>query len=203
LQLKRSWEEKRPPRGGPGRSHTGVGSRRRGSLLVLRHFWRVPPGSGGEAIFRGRGVLRVACLVSSGARRVFESSGSGGSRIRGVVGEHSKGEETQESIGRWRGATRVSCERIREGRNASKQVKLAVSGEFTVRAQFVREAGLRVGEKGGHSRPGRPGKRVKAWESAETGGDKARAVRRGTRVDNCRGAGEPREGRAILARGTL
>jgi hypothetical protein len=84
-----------------------------------------------------------------------------------VVGEDSSGEETQESIGRWRGATRVSSERIREGRNASKQVKLAESGGFIARAQDVREVGLRVGGKGGHSRSGMPGKRTKVWESAK------------------------------------
>jgi len=50
-----------------------------------------------------------------------------------VAGEHFKGEETQESNGRRRGATRVGSERIRKGNKASKQVKLAESGEFTVR----------------------------------------------------------------------
>jgi hypothetical protein len=84
-----------------------------------------------------------------------------------VVGEHSREEETQESIGRWRGATHVSSERTREGRKASKQVKLAVSGESSLEFRVVREAHLRVSEKGAHSRPGIPGNRVKAWESAK------------------------------------
>jgi len=47
-----------------------------------------------------------------------------------VVGEDFRGEETQESNGRRRGATRVDCERIRKGNKASKSVKLAVKGGF-------------------------------------------------------------------------
>jgi len=42
-----------------------------------------------------------------------------------VVGEDSREEETQESIGRQIGATRAGCERIREGIDASKSMKLA------------------------------------------------------------------------------
>jgi len=165
----RSWEEKRPPRRWSGPApHRGrkppTGFAWGASALLAGPTWV----GGSRRSFGVAEVLWVACPVSSGAGCVFELSGSGGSRIRGVVGEHSRGEETQESIGRWRGATRVSRERIRKRRNASKQVKLAVGSEFVVRAQFVREAGLRVGEKGGHSRPGTPGKRVKARESAET-----------------------------------
>jgi len=76
-------------------------------------------------------VLRVACHVPSGAvARVQVLAAWAGPRLRGVVGEDSRGEETQESIGRWRGATRVSSERTCEGRNASKQVKRAESGGF-------------------------------------------------------------------------
>jgi hypothetical protein len=42
-----------------------------------------------------------------------------------VVGEDLGEEETQESIGRQVGATRTGRERIREGIDASKSVKLA------------------------------------------------------------------------------
>jgi len=152
LQLRRSWEEKRPPRGGPGRPHTGVGSRRQGFLGCFGTFGESYPAWGGEEVFRDLGgpLGRGSCAFGrSGASS--SPSGLGGSRLRGVVGEDSRGEETQESIGRWGGATRVSSERIREGRNASKQVKLAESGGFIARAQDVREAGLRVGGKGAHS----------------------------------------------------
>jgi len=169
LQLQMSWEEKRPPRGGPGRPHTGAGSRRQGFLGVFRHFLESPTRLGGsKRSFGISEVLWVAGHVLSGAvSRVQVLAAWAGSRLRGVVGEDSSGEETQESIGRWRGATRVSSERIREGRNASKQVKLAESGGFIARAQDVREVGLRVGGKGGHSRSGMPGKRAKVWESAK------------------------------------
>jgi len=44
----------------------------------------------------------------------------GGSRTRGVVGEDSRGGKTQESIGRGRGATYVTSERIRGRIKASK-----------------------------------------------------------------------------------
>jgi len=60
-----------------------------------------------------------------------------------------------------------------------------------------------VSEKGTHSRPGKPGNRVKAWELVETAGDKTKAVRHGMRVDNCREASGPRERCTILTRGTL
>jgi hypothetical protein len=49
----------------------------------------------------------------------------GGSRTQGAVGEDSRGEETQESIGRQDGAARTGRERIRRGIKASKQAKLA------------------------------------------------------------------------------
>jgi len=76
-------------------------------------------------------LLRVAGHVPSGAvSRVRVLEAWAGLRLRGVVGEDSRGEETQESNGRWREATRVSSERTREEKNASKQVKLAESGGF-------------------------------------------------------------------------
>jgi hypothetical protein len=48
-----------------------------------------------------------------------------GPRIQGEGGEGSRGAETQESIGRRLGATRVCRERIRRRIKASKQAKLA------------------------------------------------------------------------------
>jgi hypothetical protein len=45
-------------------------------------------------------VLRVASLESQDEGNVLRLSGLGGSRIRGVEGEGSRGEKSQESIGR-------------------------------------------------------------------------------------------------------
>jgi hypothetical protein len=86
---------------------------------------------GSKRSFGISALLWVAGHVPSGAvARVRVLAAWAGLRLRGVVGEDSRGEETQESNGHWREATRVSSERIREGRNASKQVKLAESGGF-------------------------------------------------------------------------
>jgi hypothetical protein len=46
-----------------------------------------------------------------------------------VVGEDSRGERNQESIGRQDGATRTGRERTHRGIEASKQVKLAECGD--------------------------------------------------------------------------
>ena len=51
-------------------------------------------------------------------------------RLRGVVGEDSGEGKTQERIGHRRGETRVGCERTRERKKASKQVKLAERSGF-------------------------------------------------------------------------
>lgn len=66
---------------------------------------RGPPGREPESSDEG------ACL---GPR------GLGGSRTRGVVGEDSRGERDQESIGRQDGATRTDRERTHRGIEASK-----------------------------------------------------------------------------------
>jgi len=99
-------------------------------FLVLRYLESPTRLGGSKRSFGISEVLWVAGLSLRAQGASSSPSGLGGSRLRGVVGEHSKGEETQESIGRWRGATRVSSERIREGKKASKQVKLAKSGGF-------------------------------------------------------------------------
>jgi hypothetical protein len=98
LQLERSWEEKRPPRGGPGRPRTGVGNRRQGALGASALGASYPAEGGEEFLRELRGPLGRR-PEPSGAGRVFGPSGSGGSRLRGAVGEDSRGGETQESIG--------------------------------------------------------------------------------------------------------
>lgn len=98
LQLERSWEEKRPPRGGPGRPRTGVGDRRQGALGASALGASYPAGGVEEFLREPLGPFGRR-PEPSGAGRVFEPSGAGGSRLRGVVGEDSRGEETQESIG--------------------------------------------------------------------------------------------------------
>jgi len=61
LQLERSWEEKRPPRGGPGRPRTGVGNRRQGALGASALGASYPAG-GAKGSFGSSEVLSVAGL---------------------------------------------------------------------------------------------------------------------------------------------
>jgi len=64
-----------------------------------------------------------------------------------VVGEDSRGEETQERIGRQAGATRTGRERTRRGIKASKQVKLAERGGSAAWSLEQPGSGLRFVER--------------------------------------------------------
>jgi len=64
-----------------------------------------------------------------------------------VVGEDSRGEQTQESIDLQNGATRTGCERTRRGIEASKQVKLAESGDSAAWSPEQPGSGLRFVER--------------------------------------------------------
>jgi hypothetical protein len=115
----RPGEERWPPRGGPVQSPRGLIT---ADEVVLECF-----GAAG----RSHPALEAAGLEGRGpdafGRRdvLWAREAQGGSRTRGVDGEDLKGEESHKSIGRQVGATRVGRERIREGRDASKSVKLA------------------------------------------------------------------------------
>jgi len=113
-------------RAGPHRAS----SRRQDSLGYFRFHGGSYLGGGVDVAF---GLLRSfrSRPRLAGLRPCSSSSGrSGGSRLRGVVGEGSGEGETQERIGQRREATRVVSERTRERKKASKQVKLAERGEF-------------------------------------------------------------------------
>jgi len=98
--------------------------------------------------------------------------GLGGSRTQGVIGEDSRGGETQERIGRQDGATRTGRERTRRGIKASKQMKLAEQGGSAAWSPEQPGSGLRSVERaliaaGGARRP------RESVGVGETRGDKA------------------------------
>jgi hypothetical protein len=67
-------------------------------------------------------------------------------------------------------------ERIRRGIKAPRWMKPGARAALPFEARSDREAGA-PREKGAHSRRGKPGDCARAWESAETGGERSRAVR--------------------------
>jgi hypothetical protein len=92
LAVLRSREKETPSRGGAGQS--------RGRLEAADEVVPVLSCWNGLTRHKGSRSLESRCLESSDEGCVLEPSGKGGSRIRGVEGESSRGDETQESIGR-------------------------------------------------------------------------------------------------------
>jgi len=125
----------RPLKGGSDWSHTGAGIRRR-SLPVSFMVWEGFTQSEG---LRGPFDRKARVLRNEG--ECSGPRGLGGSRTQGEVGENFKGEETHKSNGRQDGATRTGRERIREGIEASKQVKL------TERSDSAERSPERLGSK--------------------------------------------------------
>jgi len=147
LVAPRSWEEERPPRGGPARP-------RRGSLRCRRNREQVFGPEGGSTRTEGREVLCASCrgLRAAAAVRALGLGRVRGSKVRAEKASEER--KLQESSDRRFGATRIVRERTRKGNKASKRVQPAVSVDSFVEPQVGREASLRRRGKAGHSRAG-------------------------------------------------
>jgi hypothetical protein len=115
-----------PPRGGTVRLLRGSGPADEAEAGCLRIASEVSPGAEGQLGLLCRDVASPG-VGSSGVLRGLTGSGL---KASWVV---AKGEsKDQESIGQQLGATRVGCERTREGKNASKRMKLLVESDSAV-----------------------------------------------------------------------
>jgi hypothetical protein len=95
-----------------------------------------------------------------------------GLRLQGLGGLVFRGAEPRRVTATKLRACPGQCERTREGRKASKQVKPAVRTILPVVTQGNQEACLRAREKGTHSSQGNPGNCVKSAGVGETVSDK-------------------------------
>jgi hypothetical protein len=150
-------------------------------------------------------------LRAAGPRRREWSSTGGCSSfvLRDAAGTGSKAREVRSSEGRkpkssdrWLGATRVWRERIREGRKASKRVKLVEGSDPVASGPERPGSGLRFVIKGVHSLVGIQATASKAWASVKLG---AKGCKRRTSARRWITAGElvARKRTTILTRGTL